>query len=134
VASTWVWGFALRVAGGNPIAAVRAGLPVKRLIISSMVVGGALAGLGGALNFAGVETQLRPGITASFGYTAFLASYLARHMPIRVVLVSVIFSAIALAGNGLQVNHGLDGNVVDVLLSLIVLGPLVLGVRKGRKA
>jgi len=128
------WGFALRVAGGNPIAAVRAGLPVKRLIVSSMLVGGALAGLGGALNFAGVETQLRPGITASFGYVAFLASYFARHSPLRVVFASVVFSAIALAGNGLQVKDGLDGNVVDVLLALIVLGPLVLGVRKGRRA
>jgi ABC-type uncharacterized transport system permease subunit len=126
------WGFALRVAGGNPIAARRAGLPVNRLVISSMLVGGALAGLGGALNLAGVEIQLRPGTTASFGYIAFLASYLARHQPIRVVAVAVLFSAIALTGNGLQLAHGLDGNVVDVLLALIVLGPLVIGARKGR--
>jgi ABC-type uncharacterized transport system permease subunit len=126
------WGFALRVAGGNPTAAKRAGLPVNRLVISSMVVGGALAGLGGALNLAGVETQLRPGITASFGYVAFLASYLARHSPLRVVAVAVLFSAIALTGNGLQLQQGLDGNVVDVLLALIVLGPLVVGFRSAR--
>ena len=36
----------------------------QRLLVSSMVVGGALAGLGGMLNFAGVEFQLRPDITA----------------------------------------------------------------------
>lgn len=128
------WGFALRIAGGNPLAARRAGLPVRQLIISSMVVGGALAGLGGALNLAGVETQLRPGVTASFGYVAFLASYLARHSPLRVVFVAVAFSAIALTGNGLQLQQSLDGNVVDVLLALIVLGPLVLNARKGRRA
>jgi ABC-type uncharacterized transport system permease subunit len=126
------WGFALRVAGGNPVAAARAGLPVQRLVVSSMLVGGALAGLGGALNFAGLETQLRPGITASFGYVAFLASYLARHKPLRVVGVAVIFSAVALTGNGLQVQENLDGNVVDVLLALIVLGPLVTGAIKTR--
>jgi ABC-type uncharacterized transport system permease subunit len=128
------WGFALRIAGGNPVAARRAGLPVQRLIISSMVVGGALAGLGGALNLAGVETQLRPGVTASFGYVAFLASYLARHSPLRVVVVAVVFSAIALTGNGLQLQQGLDGNVDDVLLALIVLGPLVLHSKRGRNA
>jgi ABC-type uncharacterized transport system permease subunit len=126
------WGFALRVVGGNPVAAARAGLPVQRLIVSSMVVGGALAGLGGALNLAGVETQLRPGITASFGYVAFLASYLARHSPLKVVLAAVVFSAIALTGNGLQISEGLDGNVVDVLLALIVVGPLVTGVARSR--
>jgi simple sugar transport system permease protein len=127
------WGFALRVAGGNPIAAARAGLPVQRLVISSMLVGGALAGLGGALNLAGVETQLRPGITASFGYVAFLASYLARHSPLKVVAAAIVFSAIALTGNGLQVQQNLDGNVVDVLLALIVLGPLVTGAARARR-
>jgi simple sugar transport system permease protein len=126
------WGFSLRVAGGNARAAQRAGLPVRRLIVSSMMVGGALAGLGGALNFAGVETQLRPGITASFGYVAFLASYLARHHPLRVVLAAFVFSAIALAGNGLQLTEGLDGNIVDVLLALIVFGPLVVARKMGR--
>ena len=127
------WGFALRVVGGNPVAAARAGLPVQRLIVSSMLVGGALAGLGGALNLAGVETQLRPGITASFGYVAFLASYLARHSPLKVVAAAVVFSAIALTGNGLQVDQGLDGNVVDVLLALIVLGPLVTAASRNRR-
>jgi simple sugar transport system permease protein len=128
------WGFALRVVGGNQVAAARAGLPVQRLFVTSMLVGGSLAGLGGALNFAGVETQLRPGITASFGYIAFLASYLARHRPLRVVGVSIIFSAVALTGNGLQLQENLDGNVVDVLLALIVLGPLVTGAIKLRRA
>ena len=47
------WGFALRVVGGNQHAARRAGLPVNRLMISSMAVGGALAGLGGMLYLAG---------------------------------------------------------------------------------
>lgn len=128
------WGFALRVVGGNPVAAQRAGLPARRLVVSAMVAGGALAGLGGALNLAGVETQLRPGVTASFGYIAFLASYLARHRPVWVVLASVVFSAIALAGNGLQLTQGLDGNIVDVLLALIVLAPLVIARKLGRSS
>lgn len=49
------WGFALRVVGGNVDAARRAGLPVNWLLLGSMLVGGALAGLGGALNFTGLE-------------------------------------------------------------------------------
>ena len=128
------WGFALRVVGGNPEAARRAGLPVKPLLISSMAVGGALAGLGGALNLAGVETQLRPGTTLTFGYIAFLASYLGRHNPIKVVIASVVFSAIALSGNGLQIANGLDGEIVNVLLALIVLAPLILAKHGKRSA
>ncbi|MDT4938490.1 MAG: ral nucleoside transport system permease protein [Pseudonocardiales bacterium] len=126
------WGFALRVVGGNREAARRAGLRVNSLLVSSMLVGGALAGLGGALNLAGVETQLRPGITITFGYVAFLASYLGRHDPLKVVCAALLFSAIALSGNGLQLTNGLDGAIVDVLLGLIVLAPLALAKNRGR--
>lgn len=125
------WGFALRVVGGNPEAARRAGLPVSRLVVSSMLVGGALAGLGGMLNLAGAEFQLRPDITATFGYIAFLASWLGRHQPLKVMLAALLFSAIALGGNGIQLSYGLDGTVVDILLALIVTAPLVLA--KGRR-
>src|SRR5579883_1647022 len=126
------WGFALRIAGGNRVAARRFGLPVERLMLTSMLVGGALAGLGGMLNLAGLEYQLRPGITAGFGYVAFLASWLGRHNPGKVVLAAVLFSAINLSANGLQLTYGLDGAVVNILLALIVVAPLVLS--KSRKA
>jgi ABC-type uncharacterized transport system permease subunit len=120
------WGFALRVVGGNGEAARRSGLPVSRLMLQSMLVGGALAGLGGMLNLAGLEFRLRPDITLTFGYVAFLASWLGRHHPVKVVGAAVLFSAIALSGNGVQLTTGLDGATVDVLLALIVAAPLFL--------
>jgi ABC-type uncharacterized transport system permease subunit len=126
------WGFALRVLGGNREAARRAGLHVNGLLVSAMVAGGALAGVGGALNLAGVETQLRPGTTLTFGYVAFLASYLGRHNPVKVVAAALLFSGIALSGNGLQLTDNLDGAIVDVLLGLIVLAPLALANKRGR--
>jgi len=36
-------------------------------------------------------------------------------------------------GNGLQLDYGLDGTVVDVLLGLIVMAPLAIAVRIGRR-
>jgi ABC-type uncharacterized transport system permease subunit len=125
------WGFAIKVTGGNPEAARRSGLKVRSLMLSAMLAGGALAGIGGALNLAGVETQLRPDITLTFGYVAFLASFLARHDPLRTALAALLFSAIALSGNGLQLSTGLDGTITDVLLGLIVLAPLIMTRKAG---
>ena len=68
------WGFKLRVVGGNPEAARRAGLKVGGLGLAAMAVGGALAGLGGMLEVAGVEGRLRPDMLVGFGYIGFLAS------------------------------------------------------------
>ncbi|HEY4377068.1 MAG TPA: ABC transporter permease, partial [Acidimicrobiales bacterium] len=120
------WGFALRVVGGNAQAAHRAGLRVDRLLLSSIVAGGALAGVGGMLNLAGVELQLLPDITLTFGYVAFLASWLGRHQPAKVLVAALLFSALAVGGNALQLQYGLDGTVVDVLLGLIVMAPLAM--------
>jgi len=125
------WGFAIKVTGGNQEAARRSGLKVRSLMLSAMLAGGALAGIGGALNLAGVETQLRPDITLTFGYVAFLASFLARHDPLKTALAALLFSAIALSGNGLQLSTGLDGTITDILLGLIVLAPLVMTKREG---
>lgn len=127
------WGFALRAVGGNGEASRRAGLPVRRLLLSSMVVGGAFAGLGGALNLAGVELQLRPDITATYGYIGFLAAFLGAGRPLWAALAGVVFAVIQLSGNTLQIMDGLDGSMVDVLLALVVAVPLVIG-RGGRSS
>lgn len=124
------WGFKLRVAGGNPDAAQRAGLAQQRLMLSAMLAGGALAGLGGAFNLLGIEGQLRPGITTALGYTAFLACFVARSNPLAILAVAFVFSAIRMGGNGLRLTAGLDGNAVNVALALIVVGVLLVGRRR----
>jgi ABC-type uncharacterized transport system permease subunit len=57
---------------------------------------------------------------------AFLASFLGRHSPPKVVGAALLFSAIAVSGNGIQLDFGLDGAIVDILLGLIVTAPLIL--------
>jgi len=118
------WGFRLRVIGGNPEAARRAGLPVAMLLLSAMLVGGALAGLGGMVHYAGVEYKLRTGITTNFGYIAFLASWLARHNPVSVVLAALALAAMTVAGDSLQLDSALPGATVNILMGLVLIAVL----------
>lgn len=124
------WGFGLRVTGGNPEAARRAGLPTARLSISAIACGGALAGIGGALNLIGLEGQLRPDITTGFGFVAFLAAFLARGSVAKATLLALLFSAIVVASNPLQLRAGLDGSAVYVLLGCLCLGMAALSRRR----
>ena len=129
VAAAAVWwllqrttlGFQLRAVGGNPEAARRAGLRTGGLIATAMVIGGALAGLGGFVQFAGVEYTLRPGFAFGYGYIAFLASWLARHSPVKVALAAVLLSAIAIGGDSLQIDSGLPAASVNVLMAVVLL-------------
>lgn len=124
------WGFHLRITGGNPEAARRAGLPIARLSGSAMAFGGALAGVGGALNLLAVEGQLRPDITTGFGFVAFLAAFLAVGRVLRATLLAVLFAGIVVAGNPLQLLAGLDGSAVYVLLGSLCLGMAALSSRR----
>jgi len=126
------WGFKLGVVGGNPEAARQAGLKVSVLLISSMLVGGALAGLGGFAQLAGAEYQLRPGFLLTYGYIGFLASWLARHHPVRVALAATLLAAIAVGGDSLQLDSALPAASVNVLMALLLLG--VFGFSARRKA
>jgi simple sugar transport system permease protein len=125
------WGYRLAAVGGNPEAARRAGLPVTRLLLTAMIVGGALAGLGGAIHLAGVEYQLRPSFGAQLGYIGFLASWLARHRPGPVLLAAVVMAGLAVAGDSLQLDSGLPAASVNVLTGLILIA--VLGWTGSRK-
>jgi simple sugar transport system permease protein len=109
------------VVGGNTEAARRAGLRVGLLLVTAMATGGALAGLGGAVQLAGAEFKLRPGFCLTYGYVGFLASWLARHKPIRVAVAAVVLSAIAVAGDSLQIDAGLPAASVNVLMALVLL-------------
>ena len=121
------WGFTLRVVGGNGDAAKRAGLPVGRLLLSAMLVGGALAGIAGMVYFAGSEYKLRPGMALGFGYTAFLASWLGRHHPLKVIGASFLLAFLAIGGTSLQLDAGLPAATVNVLMALVLLAVLATG-------
>jgi len=118
------WGFKLRVVGGNPEAARRAGLRVGGLGLAAMALGGAIAGLGGMLEVAGVEGRLRPDMLVGFGYIGFLASWLGRHHPLKAIGASAALAAVAVGGNGLKVASGLSGGAVNVLMALVLLAVL----------
>lgn len=124
------WGFRLRVQGGNAEAARRAGFAVKRLAFSAYAAGGALAGLGGWVAVAGVEGRLRPDLLATVGYTAFLASWLGRHHPLKVAVAAVALAAILVGGTGLKITAGLSGGAVNVLMALVLLAVLGWAPRK----
>lgn len=115
------WGFRLGVVGGNPEAARRAGYQVSLLLLGSIAVGGALAGLGGFVQLTGVEFKLRQGFLVGYGYIGFLASWLARHEPLKVALASFVLAAIAVGGDSLQIDSGLPAASVNILMALILL-------------
>ena len=109
-------GFATRVVGGNPRAAQIVGLPAGRLIVVACAVGGAAAGLAGGIEVAAVHTAANASLIAGLGYTGILVSFVARHQPLAIVPVAILFGGFLAAGSLLQRRMGLPDASVQVLM------------------
>jgi ABC-type uncharacterized transport system permease subunit len=96
------WGYEIRLIGDNPKAAEYAGIPIKRNIILVMMVSGALAGLAGMSEISGTVHRLQGAISPGYGFTGIIIAWLAKLNPFAVILVSILFGALLLAGREIQ--------------------------------
>ena len=108
-------GFSVRVVGGNPRTAQLVGLPATQLILVACGVGGACAGVAGAVEVAAVHTNANASIIAGYGYAGILVSFIARHNPIAIIPVAILFGGFGAAGSLLQRRLGLPDASVLVL-------------------
>ncbi|MFA5952117.1 MAG: ABC transporter permease [Hyphomicrobium sp.] len=123
--SRTTFGFAARMTGGNTRAALAQGLPVGKLIVTASAIGGGCAGVAGFYEVAAVHGQANASLVAGYGFTGILVSFLARHNPIVVVPVAILFGAISASGGLIQrrmdmpdaTTHVLEGIIFVVLLA-----------------
>ncbi len=108
-------GFSVRVVGGNPRTAQLVGLPAGRLIVLACAIGGACAGLAGAVEVAAVHTNANAALIAGYGYAGILVAFIARHNPIAIIPVAILFGGFGAAGSLLQRRLGLPDASVQVL-------------------
>ena len=136
VAALWLsgstHGFATRVVGGNARAARLVGLPAHRLIITACALGGAAAGLAGGIEVAAVHQSANASLIAGLGYAGILVSFVARHQPLAIVPVAILFGGFGAAGSLLQRRMGLPDASVQVLLGFAFVLILAAEAWRGR--
>jgi simple sugar transport system permease protein len=117
-------GFALRVAGGNPRAALLVGLPVGGLIVAACALGGAAAGLAGAIEVMAVHGAASASVLAGYGTTGILVAFMARQQPLAIVPVAILMGGISAAGSLLQRRLDLPDATTMVLQGLLFVAIL----------
>lgn len=124
-------GFRIRAVGASARAAASAGgVDTGRLTARVFVASGALAGLAGASQVAGVTWALYEGISPGHGYTAIAVALLAQLDPRWVVASAVFFGALEAGGAAMQREAGIPLVAVQIITALVLLG--VLGANRWR--
>jgi ABC-type uncharacterized transport system permease subunit len=121
------FGYRIRAVGLNPNASRYAGISVPIYQVLSLTLGGAFAGLAGAVEVMGVEHRLLQGLSGGYGFTGIVAALFGGLHPLGLIPASILFGGLLVGGNQMQRSVQVPSALIDTLSGLIVL--LVVGSR-----
>lgn len=123
------WGYEIRLIGDNPRAARYAGINITRNAVLVMMVSGALAGLGGMSEVTGVVHRLQTSpLAAGYGFTGIIVAWLGKLNPLVIIVVSILFGALILAGREIQPS-GVPKMIQGIILVCLIASDFFLRYR-----
>jgi len=122
-----VWGFRLRAVGENAAAARHAGIPVRRTLIGVALVSGALAGMAGVGEVAGLKGYLTADLSPGFGYTGIVVAMLAGLSPAGVVAAALFIASVFVGADSMSRAMGVSSYLADLVVAMSLLCVLIGG-------
>jgi len=129
-----VLGYRIKAIGANPVAARYSGMPVNKVIIITMILSGALCGLAGMGEVAGVTHILHQRISAQFGFLAIAIVFIGGMSPWGALVASILFGGLLVGARAAQAIHGLPLTIIQVFLAMWMIMLLISPVIEGRLA
>ena len=120
VLSKTTFGYELRACGLNKNGSIYAGINAKRNIVLSMVIAGALAGLGGGLYFlAGGPQYTMVQTILPTGFDGISVALLANSNPIGCIFSAIFIAFLRLGGIAMQ-SQGYATEATDIVMAVII--------------
>jgi simple sugar transport system permease protein len=127
-------GYAVRVVGISPHAARYAGISVSRNIMLAICISGAMAGLAGAMEIAGVTFRLYQNISPGYGFEGIAVALLANNNPIGAIFSGTLFAALRSGSELMQITAQVPQVLVSVIQGMVILSVVGFGVYKFRSS
>jgi simple sugar transport system permease protein len=119
------FGFELRATGMSESAAVASGVNVKRMIVYTMLMSGAVAGLISLPAMFGAVHNYGNSFQAGLGFAGIAVALLGRNHPLGIALGALIFAFLREKGNLLNILAGISPEIVAVTQGVIVLAVVI---------
>jgi general nucleoside transport system permease protein len=116
------WGFQLRAVGLAPRAAEISGrIDSRWMAAGALALSGAVAGLAGGIEVAGVSYALFQNLSPGYGFTAIAVALLGRLHPLGVLLAGLLFGALEAGAGAMQREAGVPAVAVYVVEAIVIL-------------
>lgn len=114
-------GFAIRTTGVSPKTAQYAGIHIDRTIILAMLLSGGAAGLGGAVEVAGLTGRLWAIVSPGYGFDGIAVSLLVMNNPLGTILSGVLFGSLRAGSELMQINAGIPAVLIRIIQGLTIV-------------
>ena len=118
------FGYDLRAAGSSETAAVASGVNVRRMVVSTMVLSGAVAGLVGLPNLLGEGHSYSQDFPAGYGFTGIAIALLGRNHPIGIGFGALLWSFLEESSQILDL-QGVPKEIVTIMQGVTVLSVVI---------
>lgn len=115
------WGFELKLTGQNKEFASYAGIRVNSVILSSQMIGGALAGIGGAVQVLGLYERFHWVSLPGFGFDGIIVAILASSNPAFVPLSAFFLSYMRIGSDVMSSSSDVSNELISIIQSIIIL-------------
>lgn len=113
-------GYEISVVGESENTARYVGINVKKVIIRTMLISGAICGIAGLLLVGGTDHTITRNTAAGRGFTAIMVSWLAKFNPLYMVLTSFLLVFMEKGAGEISTAFGLNASFSEILTGIII--------------
>lgn len=114
-------GYEISVVGESENTARYIGINVKKVVIRTMLISGALCGVAGLLLVGGTDHTIATTTIGGRGFTAIMVSWLAKFNPLFMVLTTFLVIFLELGSKQLTSDFGISSSIADISTGIILL-------------
>ena len=115
------FGFRVDVIGHNPIALRANEVSTGRMLVAVLAIVGAVSGIAGYVQVAGVTNRINGEFSVGYGFTAIIVALLGRLHPVGVLLAALGLSGLTIGFDMAEREHQLPSTLVGVIQAMIII-------------
>lgn len=113
-------GYEISVVGESENTARYIGINVKKVVLRTMLISGAICGLTGFLLVAGTDHSLKEDTIGGRGFTAIMVSWLAKFNPVFMILTSLLIVFLQKGASEISTKFSLNASFSDIITGIII--------------
>jgi simple sugar transport system permease protein len=114
-------GMEIRMTGANPNGARYAGIRIAFIVVLTMTLSGALAGMAGTVQILAVEHQLVRAFSTGYGFDSIALALLGNSHPLGVVLSSLLFGFMRGGASRMQSIAGTPVEIIRIIQGMVII-------------